>query len=189
MSTLYLSSDTPEEGIGSHYRWLWELNWEPLEGQSVLNCEPSLQPRFCFMYVYHVQVWYHWKSGEDVRRLWTYRQLWANWHRRWGQTQILHRSSRRFNHWTTSPALRIVFHVSSEYWTQLLTCRASSSHWAIFPGPALTANRNLWGSKPLRLVRFRKKRVPELNAAASRSEPSSVSCLPGQRRAVVVRSP
>jgi hypothetical protein len=23
VSTLLLSSDTPEEGIGSHYRWLW----------------------------------------------------------------------------------------------------------------------------------------------------------------------
>jgi hypothetical protein len=41
---LLLSSDTPEEGIGSHYRWLcceppcgcWELNSGHLEDQPVL---------------------------------------------------------------------------------------------------------------------------------------------------------
>ena len=45
-----MSSDTPEEGIGSHYRWCeppcgcWELNSGPLEKQSVLlPAEPSLQ--------------------------------------------------------------------------------------------------------------------------------------------------
>ena len=27
MSTLWLSSDTPEEGIRSHYRWLWTTMW------------------------------------------------------------------------------------------------------------------------------------------------------------------
>jgi hypothetical protein len=27
MSTLSLSSGTPEEGIGSHYRWLWATMW------------------------------------------------------------------------------------------------------------------------------------------------------------------
>ena len=27
MSTLLLSSDTPEEGIGSHYRWLGATMW------------------------------------------------------------------------------------------------------------------------------------------------------------------
>jgi len=27
MSTLVLSSDTPEEGIRSHYRWLWTTMW------------------------------------------------------------------------------------------------------------------------------------------------------------------
>ena len=27
VSTLWLSSDTPEEGIGSHYRWLWGTMW------------------------------------------------------------------------------------------------------------------------------------------------------------------
>jgi len=49
MSTLSLSSDTAEEGIGSHYRWLWATVWDlnsaPLEEQSVLlTTEPSLQP-------------------------------------------------------------------------------------------------------------------------------------------------
>jgi hypothetical protein len=52
VSTLYLPSDSPEEGIRSHYRWLWatmwllgiELTWS-LEEQSVLlTAEPSLQP-------------------------------------------------------------------------------------------------------------------------------------------------
>jgi hypothetical protein len=49
--SLSLFSDTPAEGIRSHYRWLWatcgclELNSEPLEEQSVLlTVEPSLQP-------------------------------------------------------------------------------------------------------------------------------------------------
>ena len=27
VSTLQLSSDTPEEGIRSHYRWLWDTMW------------------------------------------------------------------------------------------------------------------------------------------------------------------
>jgi hypothetical protein len=27
VSTLLLSSDTPEEGIESHYRWLWATMW------------------------------------------------------------------------------------------------------------------------------------------------------------------
>jgi hypothetical protein len=27
VSTLLLSSDTPEEGIGFHYRWLWATMW------------------------------------------------------------------------------------------------------------------------------------------------------------------
>ena len=52
MNVLSLSPDTPEEGIWSHYRWLWaspcgcwELNSGPLEEQSVLlTIEPSLQP-------------------------------------------------------------------------------------------------------------------------------------------------
>jgi hypothetical protein len=47
MSTLLLSSDTPEEGIGSHYRWLWATIWLlgielRTSGRSVsaLNAEP-----------------------------------------------------------------------------------------------------------------------------------------------------
>jgi hypothetical protein len=42
VSTLLLSSDTPEDGIGFHYRWLWATMWflgtelVPLEEQSVL---------------------------------------------------------------------------------------------------------------------------------------------------------
>ena len=51
VSTPLLSSDTPEEGIGSplqiivSHHGCWELNSEPLEEQSVLlTTEPSLQP-------------------------------------------------------------------------------------------------------------------------------------------------
>jgi hypothetical protein len=51
MSTLLLSSDTPEEGIDSITDGCepscgcWELNSGPLEEQSVLlTAEPSLQP-------------------------------------------------------------------------------------------------------------------------------------------------
>ena len=57
MSTPLLSSDTTEEGLSSHYRWLWatmnsELNSEPLEEQSVLlAAEPSLQPHFIFYWL------------------------------------------------------------------------------------------------------------------------------------------
>ena len=53
VSILLISSDTPKEGIGSHYRWLlapcgcWELNSGPSEEQTVLlTVEPSLQPLF-----------------------------------------------------------------------------------------------------------------------------------------------
>jgi hypothetical protein len=50
MTTLSLSSDTPEEGLRSHYRWLgasmWLLGVEPLGDESVLlTNEPSLQPK------------------------------------------------------------------------------------------------------------------------------------------------
>jgi hypothetical protein len=51
-STLLCSSDTPEEGMGSQYRWLWANMW--LLGielrnsgraiSAVLTSEPSLQP-------------------------------------------------------------------------------------------------------------------------------------------------
>jgi hypothetical protein len=65
MSTPLLSSDTQEEGIGSHYRCCelpcgcWELNSEPLEDHSVLStAEPSLQPpkgamRLQFLFLVH----------------------------------------------------------------------------------------------------------------------------------------
>ena len=45
VSTLLLSSDTPEEDIGPHYRWLWAIMW--LLGRAtstLLKAEPSLQP-------------------------------------------------------------------------------------------------------------------------------------------------
>ena len=52
VTTLSLSSDTPEEAIGTHYRGCeppcgcWELNSGTLEEQSVLlTTEPSLQPQ------------------------------------------------------------------------------------------------------------------------------------------------
>jgi hypothetical protein len=52
VSTVSLSSDTPEEGIRSHYRWLWATTWYwklnsgPLGEQPVLlTTEPSLQPK------------------------------------------------------------------------------------------------------------------------------------------------
>jgi hypothetical protein len=49
-----LSSDTPEEGIRSHYWWLcgcWELNSGPLEEQPVLlTTEWSLQPKSWVFY-------------------------------------------------------------------------------------------------------------------------------------------
>jgi hypothetical protein len=48
VNTLSLSSDTPEQGIGSHYRWCeppcgcWEMNSGPLEEQTVLlTAEPA----------------------------------------------------------------------------------------------------------------------------------------------------
>jgi hypothetical protein len=51
VSTLLLSSDTPEEGMRAHCRWLWTtkrlqgIELRPLEEQSVLlTTEPSLQP-------------------------------------------------------------------------------------------------------------------------------------------------
>jgi hypothetical protein len=52
VSTLLLPSDTPEEGIRSHYRWLWAThhpvagNWtqDPEEHSVIVTAEPSLQP-------------------------------------------------------------------------------------------------------------------------------------------------
>jgi hypothetical protein len=59
MSTLSLSSDTPEEGTRSHCEppcGCWELNSGPLEEQSVLlTNEPSLQPYF-FIFVFLIFV-------------------------------------------------------------------------------------------------------------------------------------
>jgi hypothetical protein len=59
MSTLWLSSDTPEEGIRSHYRWLWASMWllvlnsGPLEEQSVLStAEPSYQLSFFLFFFF-----------------------------------------------------------------------------------------------------------------------------------------
>jgi hypothetical protein len=56
VSTLSLSSDTPEEGVRSHYRCCepprgcWELNSGPLEVQSLLlTTESFLQPLFLFL--------------------------------------------------------------------------------------------------------------------------------------------
>jgi hypothetical protein len=50
VSTLSLSSDTTEEGIRSHYRWLWATMWLlgielRTSGRAVLAVEPSLQPQ------------------------------------------------------------------------------------------------------------------------------------------------
>ena len=47
VSTLLLSSDTPDEGVGSHYRWLWATKWLlGIElrtlGRVFLTTEPSL---------------------------------------------------------------------------------------------------------------------------------------------------
>jgi hypothetical protein len=51
LSTLLLSTDSPEEGIGSHYRWLWTTMWllgielkTSGRALSALTTEPPLQP-------------------------------------------------------------------------------------------------------------------------------------------------
>jgi hypothetical protein len=51
MSTLYLSPDTPEEGITIHYGWLWATRWllgielrTSGRAISALTAEPSFQP-------------------------------------------------------------------------------------------------------------------------------------------------
>jgi hypothetical protein len=56
MSMLQLS-DTPENAIKSHYRWLWATMWvlgielRTLEEQSVLlTSEPSLQPKMLIFF-------------------------------------------------------------------------------------------------------------------------------------------
>jgi hypothetical protein len=64
VSTLSLSSDTPEEGIRSHYRWLWatmrllgiELRTSGREQSVLLTAKPSLQPTLSAFLVkkYHV---------------------------------------------------------------------------------------------------------------------------------------
>ena len=59
MSTLSLSSVTPEEGIGSHYRWLWATMWllrielrTSGRAASALNCwaiSPAPPPSFLIL--------------------------------------------------------------------------------------------------------------------------------------------
>jgi hypothetical protein len=70
VNTLSLSSDTPEEGIGSplqmvvsHHMVAGQLNSEPLEGQSVLlTTEPSLQPYNFQLLILH---WQRTKCWQD----------------------------------------------------------------------------------------------------------------------------
>jgi hypothetical protein len=54
VSTLLLSSDTPEEDIGSYFiDGCWELNSGPLKEQSViLTTEASLQPPGFFFFFF-----------------------------------------------------------------------------------------------------------------------------------------
>jgi hypothetical protein len=63
VSTLSLSSDTPEESIGFYYRCgYWEMNSGPLEEQSVLlTSEPSLQPQI-HKYKYKYKCKYKYKE-------------------------------------------------------------------------------------------------------------------------------
>jgi hypothetical protein len=54
LSTLSLSSDTPEEGIRSHYRWVVShhvvtRNWTQKEQPVLLTIDPSLQPKSFFL--------------------------------------------------------------------------------------------------------------------------------------------
>jgi hypothetical protein len=54
VSTWSQSLDTPEEGIGSHFRWLWATMWllglnlGPLEEQSVLLTTEPLLKHDCY---------------------------------------------------------------------------------------------------------------------------------------------
>jgi hypothetical protein len=83
MSTLSLSSDTPEEGIESYYRWLWAIMW--LLGiefrtfgrtASILNCwsiSPALKntflvEKFCVCILMYV-LWVHTLVHRLVREL------------------------------------------------------------------------------------------------------------------------
>ena len=64
VSTLSLSSDTPEEGIRFHYRWLWTTMWLlgielRTSGRVVgaLNCwaiSPALPQTFLFLLLLHL---------------------------------------------------------------------------------------------------------------------------------------
>lgn len=61
VSTLLLSSDTPEEGTGSHYRWLLAITWllgiEPRSSARAVSAELSLQPPKVDLCRQHVASW------------------------------------------------------------------------------------------------------------------------------------
>jgi hypothetical protein len=76
MSTLYLSSDTPEEGIRSQPPCgCWELYWGPLEKQSLLlTTEPSLQPKdVCMIWQFmllHIPISYPFGTSSWITDFW-----------------------------------------------------------------------------------------------------------------------
>jgi hypothetical protein len=80
VSTLLLTSDTPEEGIRSHYRCCeppcgcWEVNSGPLEEQSVfLTAEPSFLPSMVIFQCATMQraLWLIWEKHQSYSELLT----------------------------------------------------------------------------------------------------------------------
>jgi hypothetical protein len=59
VSTLQLSSDTPEESIRFRYRWLWAITWLlGFEQLAILTAEPSHQPLWLII-IAHIYVYTH----------------------------------------------------------------------------------------------------------------------------------
>jgi hypothetical protein len=63
MSTLSLSSDTPEEGIGSHYRWLWVIMW-------LLGLELRTPGRAVCLWIWSSPVRLGWPASKPLDPSW-----------------------------------------------------------------------------------------------------------------------
>jgi hypothetical protein len=93
VSTLQLSSDSPEGGIRSHYRWLWATMWllgfelrtsRRAVGVGALNCWAiSPAPDVCLFYISKYGL-----SGGMIRRNWFLTSHWHDWS--WIQSSLIY---------------------------------------------------------------------------------------------------
>jgi hypothetical protein len=120
LSALLLTSDTPEEGVRSHYRWLWATMWllgieliasgRAASGLNrwAISSTPSKIYFICIckcpnVHVNHMCAWCLWKLEEGIRFLdsWIWSAMWALRTKPISSTW----TASAFNHWAISPPL------------------------------------------------------------------------------------